>query len=213
MARPLDDQGHALLDAASRLLSAEGPGALTVRRMAAEAGCSTMGVYSRFGGKDGVVEELYKEGVELLFADMDLVQSDDPLDDLLVCNRRYRTNALAHGTHYMVVFGGVIPGFTPSPEAVAMSLEAFGRLAARVRRAQDAGLLVDEPTEEIAEIFWATMHGHVMLELIGMSATLGDPAARYERTLRMLFDGFAPTGERAIGPAERARQQSGAGGI
>src|SRR4051794_24641041 len=93
MARPLDEQGHALLDAASRLLSTEGPGALTVRRIATEAGCSTMGVYSRFGGKDGVVEELYKEGVERLFAAMDLEESDDPLEDLRRCGLNYRINA------------------------------------------------------------------------------------------------------------------------
>jgi AcrR family transcriptional regulator len=197
MARPLDEQGHALLEAASRLLSTEGPGALTVRRMAAEAGCSTMGVYSRFGGKDGVVEELYKEGVERLFGAMDFAETDDPLADLRQCGRNYRTNALAHGTHYMVVFGGAVPGFSPSAEAQAMSLHAFGNLAARVRRAQEAGALVDEPTEKVAEIIWATIHGHVMLELIGMSATPGDPGERYERTLQMLFDGFAPTRDRA----------------
>jgi AcrR family transcriptional regulator len=207
MARPLDEQGHALLDAASRLLSAEGPAALTVRRIATEAGCSTMGVYSRFGGKDGVIEELYKEGVELLFASMDLVETDDPLEDLRHCGLSYRTNALAHGTHYMIVFGGAIPGFEPSPEAVAMSLAAFGRMAARVRRAQDAGLLAAEPTDKVAEIIWATIHGHVMLELIGMSATLADPFERYQRTLQMLFDGLAP---KAVSTAEGNDMAGGA---
>ena len=36
MSRPLDDQGKALLEAASRILATEGPNALTVRRIAAE---------------------------------------------------------------------------------------------------------------------------------------------------------------------------------
>jgi AcrR family transcriptional regulator len=192
MARPLDDQGHALLEAASRLLSTEGPAALTVRRIAAEAGCSTMGVYSRFGGKDGVVDELYKEGVARLFAGMDLVETGDPLEDLRRCGRNYRANALANGTHYMVVFGGAIPGFHPSAEAQVQSLAAFAQLAGRVRHVQEAGLLVDEPTEKVAELIWGTIHGHVMLELVGMSATGGDPEERYERTLQVLFDGLAP---------------------
>jgi AcrR family transcriptional regulator len=201
MARRLDDQGHALLEAASRLLSAEGPGALTVRRIAAEAGCSTMGVYSRFGGKDGVVDELYKEGVERLFSGMARVETDDPLDDLRRCGQSYRTAALANGTHYMVVFGGAVPGFTPSEEAQLLALDAFSGLVARVQRAQDAGLLVDEPAEAIAEVIWGTIHGHVMLELIGMSATSTDPADRYERTLTLLLEGFA-AGDRT---RERAR--------
>jgi AcrR family transcriptional regulator len=208
MARPLDEQGRALLDAASRLLSTEGPAALTVRRMATEAGCSTMGVYSRFGGKDGVVEELYKEGVERLFAAMDFPESDDPLEDLRRCGLNYRTSALAHGTHYMIVFGGAIPGFQPSDEAMGRSLDAFGRLVDRVRRCQDAGLLVDEPAERIAEVIWGTIHGHVMLELIGMSATLDDPFVRYQRTLQLLLDGFGRDRARVSGPDER-----GAGGI
>jgi AcrR family transcriptional regulator len=201
MARPLDDQGRALLAAASHLLSTEGPDALTVRRIATEAGCSTMGVYSRFGGKDGVVEELYKEGVERLFEGMGADETDDPLADLRECGRCYRTNALANGTHYMVVFGGAVPGFTPSEEAQLQSLAAFGRLVARVQRAVDAGLLVDEPAERIAEIIWGTIHGHVMLELIGMSATLTDPGERYERTLQLLLEGFG-VGDRT---RERAR--------
>jgi AcrR family transcriptional regulator len=203
MARPLDDQGRALLDAASQLLSSEGPDALTVRRMASEAGCSTMGVYSRFGGKDGVVEELYKEGVRRLFDAMDLEATDDPLADLRRCGLNYRANALANATHYMVVFGGAVPGFTPSADAQQQCLAAFGRLVERVRRAQEAGLLNDEPADKIAEIIWGTIHGHVMLEIICMSATRGDPLERYERTLQLLLDGFAPRTqeERATGPA------------
>ena len=70
MARRTDDTGTAILRAASDLLAAEGPGALSVRRIAAAAGCSTMGLYSRFGGKDGVVDELFAEGFEHLCAAM-----------------------------------------------------------------------------------------------------------------------------------------------
>ena len=66
MARTRDEQGRRILEAASGLLSEEGASALSVRRIATAAGCSTMGLYSRFGGKDGVVDELYAEGFERL---------------------------------------------------------------------------------------------------------------------------------------------------
>ena len=66
MARTRDEQGQRILEAASELLSEEGASALSVRRIATAAGCSTMGLYSRFGGKDGVVDELYVEGFERL---------------------------------------------------------------------------------------------------------------------------------------------------
>ena len=50
MARTRDEQGQRILEAASELLSTEGASALSVRRIATAAGCSTMGLYSRFGG-------------------------------------------------------------------------------------------------------------------------------------------------------------------
>ncbi|TML12139.1 MAG: TetR family transcriptional regulator [Actinobacteria bacterium] len=49
LARALDEQGQALLEAASRLLAGDGADALTVRRIAADAGCSTMGVSATAG--------------------------------------------------------------------------------------------------------------------------------------------------------------------
>ena len=59
-----DQTSRALLDAAHRLLADHGSEALTVRRIATEAGMSTMNVYSRFGGKDGVIDELFIDGFE-----------------------------------------------------------------------------------------------------------------------------------------------------
>src|SRR4051794_4316776 len=73
------DTREALLAAAHDLLATEGPGALTVRRIAAAAGMSTMNVYSRFGGKDGVLDELFVDGFRRLGETMRASpQSDDP---------------------------------------------------------------------------------------------------------------------------------------
>src|SRR5579872_7259824 len=51
-----------MLDAATRLLTEEGPAALTVRRVAESVNCSTTLLYSLFGGKDGLSNALYLEG-------------------------------------------------------------------------------------------------------------------------------------------------------
>lgn len=194
MARPIDDQGRALLDAASELLTTEGIAALTVRRIATAAGCSTMGVYSRFGGKDGVLEELYKEGVRRLFAAIDEVgETDDPLGDLRRCCLSYRRYALENAAHYLVVFGGAAPGFQPSQDALEAALESFGRLARRVERAQEANQLrTDVAADDLAEVIWGAIHGHVMLDIVRMSATLNDPEERYRRTVDALLRGLAP---------------------
>ena len=59
---------RALLDAASRLLVEEGPQALSMRRVAAAAGCSTTVLYTLFGGKEGLADALYREGFARLTA-------------------------------------------------------------------------------------------------------------------------------------------------
>jgi len=194
MARRTDDTGAAILRAASDLLAAEGPGALSVRRIAAAAGCSTMGLYSRFGGKDGVVDELFAEGFEHLCAAMQgLPTSASALDDFRACALQYRRTALDFSTHYMVMFGGAVPGFEPSPENHLVAKESFELLVARVQRCIDDGDFVGDPSR-IAEIVWGAMHGMVMLELIGIDPRGDDPVTRYEAMLDVLIAGLRPGG-------------------
>jgi AcrR family transcriptional regulator len=185
-----DDQSHAILEAASRILSEEGAGALTVRRIASEAGCSTMGLYSRFGGKDGVVDELYVEGFRHLCEGMSAMpKTDDPVADLVTCARAYRDTALEHATHYMVMFGGAVPEFVPSKPSLHVAQDAFLRLVANVQRCIDAEAFSGDAAE-IAEIWWGAMHGLVMLELVGIDPKRGDPTERYDRLLDTLLGGL-----------------------
>jgi AcrR family transcriptional regulator len=203
MPRPLDEQGKALLDAASRLLASDGPSGLTVRRIASDAGCSTMGVYSRFGSKDGVVDHLYMEGFRRLIGAMDAVgDSDDPLADLRRCGLAYRRNAIENATYYLVMFARAVPGFVPSDEAQTVSYASFEQLVERVSRCQAAGAYREGEPHEMAEVIWGAIHGHVMLELVGMQATKDDPAVRYERMLDVIDRGFGRD-ELAEGPPSR----------
>jgi AcrR family transcriptional regulator len=191
MARTRDEQGQRILEAASELLSTEGASALSVRRIAAAAGCSTMGLYSRFGGKDGVVDELYAEGFERLIDSMMANQpTGDPLADLRRSAGCYRDAALANATHYMVMFGGAVPGFVPSDSSHELAHGAFNGFVAKVAACTDAGLLDGSP-DQIAEVLWGAIHGLVMLEIVGINPLMSDPAARFERALDALFRGLA----------------------
>jgi AcrR family transcriptional regulator len=191
MARTRDEQGQRILEAASELLSNEGASALSVRRIAAAAGCSTMGLYSRFGGKDGVVDELYAEGFERLVDAMQADQpTDDPLDDLRRGATCYRDSAITNATHYMVMFGGAVPGFEPSDTSHELAHGAFDRFVAKVARCTDAGVFAGSP-DQIAEVLWGSIHGLVMLELVGINPLMSDPATRFDRALDVLFRGLA----------------------
>ena len=165
MARVHDETSTALLDAAHRLLAADGPEALTVRRIATEAGMSTMNVYSRFGGKDGVLDEIYRVGFERLFAAITAVpEDDDGFADLMEIATSYRGFALEHPEYYAIMFGD----FSPSPETVSFALDGLAGLVGRVERdltKADLRPAVDvDPTTTTAWL-WATCHGLVSLEV------------------------------------------------
>lgn len=162
----LDEVGATLLTSASRLLADEGAAALTVRRIAADAGVSTMNVYSRFGGKNGVVEQLFLQGFGLLADAMGAVPTTaDPENDLRECGRAYRSFAVGHPTLYSVMFDGVVPDYHPSERALREATDTLDHLAARIGRCIDAGRFRDGSAMQWAAVVWSTCHGVLSLEL------------------------------------------------
>lgn len=162
--RPLaarsDEAREALLAAAHDLLANEGPAALTVRRIAAAAGMSTMNVYSRFGGKDGVVDELFVAGFRRLGAAMAATPTtDDPAADLIACGNAYQEFARRNPTYYSVMFDRVVPDFEPSERAVEYAQNALARVVDRVQRAIDAGQIRAGDPFTMASALWSCVHG------------------------------------------------------
>ncbi|MDV6013955.1 TetR/AcrR family transcriptional regulator [Haloechinothrix sp. LS1_15] len=172
----------AALDAAGNLLERAGPGALTMRRIATELGCSTTVLYTIFGGKAGIAEELWREGFERLHRAMDHVPAGDPLSRLTAMGWAYRDNALANSAYYAVMFQRAIPGFTPSEEAYAASLRPLHALADAVARCIDTGVFAPADPLAAARVLWAAAHGAVSLELAGFEGRI-DAEERYATLL------------------------------
>jgi AcrR family transcriptional regulator len=171
-----------LLDAASRLLEAEGPEALTMRRIAAEAGCSTIVLYTMFGGKPGVAEGLWREGFDRLRRAMERVEADDPLGRLTALGQAYRANALANRPYYAVMFQRPIPGFEPSADAYADSLRPLRILVDAVAGCIRAGVFRAADPAHVAGVLWAAAHGAVSLELAGYEGA-ADAELRFQDLL------------------------------
>ena len=188
----LDSVGSDLLKAASGLLASEGPGALTVRKIANAAGVSTMNVYSRFGGKDGVVEHLFVEGFRRLGAAMSSVETtNDPVADMVSCGLAYRQFAIDNPTLYAVMFDRVVPDYRPTMDAHLLAGATLGLLASRIERAMSAGVLRAGDPLPTAALVWATCHGVVSLELKEVGPTaIGWPNV-YDRAMKMIVTGLA----------------------
>jgi AcrR family transcriptional regulator len=159
---------RALLDAASGLLLEEGPGALTMRRVAGAVGCSTTVLYTMFGGKEGLADALYQEGFERLRRRLEAADGGlDPRARLGALADAYRGNALAERGYYGVMFQQAIPRFRPSPASLAVAGASLEVLAEAVQDAMEAGLLRPGDPQAVAEVLWAAVHGAVSLELAG----------------------------------------------
>src|SRR4051812_17992187 len=142
-APPGVDVRVALLDAAGEVLHREGPGALTTRRLAQEAGTTTQSIYTQFGGKEGIVRAMFREGYTRLEARIRRVRdTDEPLADLRDAGRAYRAAALASPHYYDVMFGRPVPEFTPNADDLAASAATRALLQRSVQRCIDAGWLV-----------------------------------------------------------------------
>ena len=177
--RGRDALRRALLDAASRLLTDEGPEALTMRRIAAAVGCSTTVLYTQFENKANLADALYREGFDRLRRTLEAVpRSGDPVADLRDLGRAYRASALANPSYYGVMFGRTIPGFVPPPASRERAGETLTILVRAVAACVEAGAFRAEDPRAIAEVLWAAVHGAVSLELAGYAR---DPAAADRR--------------------------------
>ena len=182
----------ALLASAADILESEGPDALSVRRIAAAAGVAPMGVYNHFESKSGIIEALYIQGFTRLGAAMQAMgQIADPSEALLDGARRYRALALAHPMAYQLMFLRAVPGFEPTDYALGECTGAYEHLVAAVERAMRAGVIAEGDPTETAQLIWATIHGWVSLELLGLGF-VEDRDAGYDHLCEALLRGLRP---------------------
>lgn len=180
----------ALLRAARALLDERGPDALTVRDIATRAGVGVMGVYNRFGSKDGIINALLQQGFDELSTAVAVTpDSDDPRRSIVSGLGRYRAFALANPAMYRLMFDHPLPSIEPSHAARTAARNAFNRLVDTVRLGIATGHLQPGEPDEIAQRLWAACHGAVSLELrhIGFVA---DHSTHYTALVNTILRGL-----------------------
>ena len=201
----------ALIEQAARLIAEEGRDALTLRRLAAEVGASTMAVYTHFNGMDHLRREVRREGFARLAQHLAGVgATDDPVADLLVLGSAYHRNATTNPDLYRVMFmerhlDNAGPEVGPDAAPERRDEEAtFLTLVDGVARCLAAGRFRDAEALPLATQLWAAEHGVASLEIAGLLDA--DEAADCLETLRgNLMVGFGDRPERIAGSIERAR--------
>lgn len=181
-----------LLREATEILARDGFVGLTVRRVAEAAGCSTIGIYTHFRDKRGLVEAVLLDAFADFEASIAVVDRLPPgRQQLIAGGHAYRDWALANRSRYLVMFASYEPDFTPSPEAGRRMERSLRMHEARVAAAMAAGELADGDTEQVAYHIWACVHGHVTLDLY-FGRFGPEHRAAFEAAYGRILDGVTP---------------------
>jgi AcrR family transcriptional regulator len=165
-----------ILDAARRLIAAEGVAKLSIRAIAREIGYSPAALYEYFPAKEDVCRALFFEGAEGLTGMMERALAEVPAEagpgaQLQALGRAYRGYALQNPELFRLVFTSAVVGFTPDAAELGRSRGGFDCLVETARQGVAAGVFTQLPPEVLATNCWSAVHGFVMLELTGMLHT------------------------------------------
>ena len=165
---------------------------LTVRHLAAAAGTSTQAIYTLFGGKEGIVLQLYEEGWRRLILYLDALDPPPhPLKRLCMIGLCYLRFARANEHFYALMIGRAI-GNVSVPEREIRHAEPWERVTRlAIEAAIDGGYLVGPP-EPIGRMLWATAHGYIDLSVNHfLRAAADDDTAFIEQVAAGVFAAFA----------------------
>jgi AcrR family transcriptional regulator len=177
-----------MLAAATRLSAEQGWGAVSVRRVAEEAGTSTRAVFSLFGSKQGLDQELHLAMFERLLELMRATpRTADPRADLLELRHAYRRWATERPERHAAVMRVSGPHAARSPEGLATARAATAELRQVIARCAAAGLLADRDVDRLTVQWRAVAHGLAEFENRGL---LPDGDQAWRSVLAALLDGY-----------------------
>lgn len=158
-----------LCEAAERLFAERGPDAVTMRQLAAELGVSPMTPYRYFEDKEDILAAVRANAFNRFAEALETARDSTP--DARgrghAVGEAYVAFALAHPHSYKLMFDLNQPHAEKYPELVAAGRRARGTLTGYVHDALKEGVLSGD-ADQIGMMFWASVHGAVVLELAGM---------------------------------------------
>ena len=163
------DLRQALLDEALRTIDRHGVDELTLRSIGDHLGVSRTAMYRHFADKPALLAAVGREGFRLL---------RETLTDAWERHGRGRAGfeamgaayvqfAVAHPSHYRVMFGGFIESCAKDDEFVKEATAAFQVLVNSLVEQQQAGLVRRDDALLQARMIWALVHGMSMLVIDG----------------------------------------------
>jgi len=186
------DTRNEMLAAAVSLLAEHDVDGFSLRQVAEAAGYAPPTVYLHFADKDDLLFHAAKAGCATFGSRLAEAAAGerDPVDRIEAIGRAYVEFGLAHPVEYRLMFlrrGDMLMRATPDGPPI---IDGFDVLIESVEAAMAAGALPEQSSREVAAWLWTTVHGIVALHLSVPGIDADAARAFYERTARVLRDGF-----------------------
>jgi AcrR family transcriptional regulator len=179
-----------LCDAAAHLFSTRGPQGFTLRELAAELGVSPMTPYRYFKDKDAILAAVRARAFNKFSRTLEAAFSGpgDAPARASAAGEAYIRFALEDPTSYKLMFD-LSQNDADFPELAEAAQRARLSLTRHIHPLVAAGILEGDPVL-IGHIFWAMLHGAVMLRLAGKLDC--DFTAMVGEAFRALVSGLRP---------------------
>ncbi len=182
-----------LCEAATRLFDAKGPDGFTMRELAGQLGVSAMTPYRYFKDKDDILAAVrarafnrFAESLESAFR-----SAATAPEKSAAVYQAYVAFAFGEPAAYRLMFDLSQPDESAYPELIAANTRARATMTAYVRALVQEGILAGDP-ELIGHVFWASLHGSVVLRLAGKLGAEYDFDRISGESFRVLFEGYQP---------------------
>ncbi len=158
---------HRLIDAAERLFADQGIEAVTMRQLAAAVGVSPMTPYRYFKDKDAILAAARARAFDRFAQALEDAYAASPSGDPEVSiGGAYIAFALEHREAYKLMFDVSQPSAGHYPELVRAGARAHATMTAHLRDGAGNSRVAGDP-ELMGRVYWAALHGPIMLELSG----------------------------------------------
>ena len=163
------DLRRALLDEALRTIQTHGVEQLTLRTVGERLGVSRSALYRHFADKQSLLAAVGKEGFRKLRQTITDAweQNGRGRAGFQAMGKAYVQFAVAHPSHYRVMFGGFIESAAKDDHFVAEAKAVFQVLVDALVEQQNAGDIRRDDPVLMARFVWALVHGTAMLVIDG----------------------------------------------
>jgi AcrR family transcriptional regulator len=182
-----------LCDAAAELFAEKGPSGVTMRELANALGVSPMTPYRYFKDKDDILAAVrarafdrFSDSLEKAYA-----KPGTPEERANAAGRAYVRFAFAESSSYRLMFDLSQPNEDHYPDLVRATARARATMTQHIPALIEAGDLEGDPAL-IGHVYWAAIHGAVVLQLAGMLTPEYDFERILQASLAALSEGFRP---------------------